>query len=291
MVPLDLNARETALVQAEARFWQLGSLVSVMASHPASAPPPSSPRPSLAPQGAAAAAAAPPAALMRRGSEATILRVPSAPPSAAATPQTPRSAASASSSASSASAPRLPEFVSFLLRHPRAFPFPEDLAALAAPLGGEWVEAYRASRYGFAAREFYALCGGRGEAVAVYQDKNGYVFGGYTSRGWPAEGAHTDVADEAAFLFSLSNPHNLAPTVLPVKNAAYAVASDPIFGPSFGRGDVFAPHNSNVNQGSFDFPHDYFDSTGKGKLLFTGAALWTAKEIVVFVRPPPDPKM
>lgn len=265
-MPLDLTAREAALVQAEARFWQLGSLVSVLRTHPSSAPPPASPRGQPAATGTAhAQLAVPPASPRYSG----VVRLPlqiSAPP------QTPR-----------ASSAPLTDFVALLLKYPRSFFFPPEFCELSPVLHGEWLEAYRASRHGFAAREFHALCGGRGETVVVYQDKNGFVFGGYTSQGWSGDATST-ASDSEAFLFTLHNPHGIEPTVLVVRNAANAVSSHPIFGPSFGKGDIFAPHNANVNQGSFDFPHDFTDTTGKGRLLFTGSPLWTAKEIVVFVR-------
>lgn len=247
VIPNDLNSRETLLVQAEARFWQLGDLVSC-----------------------------------------TSTTTPVAPhPHTLSSP-----CASASLSTSGALTPRAHSRLSssgnigdILLAYPRPFTLPPELSVLSNFLLGKWVEIYRASRHGFASKEFHALCGGRGETLVLYQDKNGWLFGGYSSYGWPSQNEHSTVTDDRAFLFTLTNPHSIPPTVFPVKNTSAAISTDPIFGPTFGNGDIYAPHNANMNQGSFDFPHDYSDSTQLGKLLFTGTPLWYAKEIIVFVRP------
>jgi hypothetical protein len=183
----------------------------------------------------------------------------------------------------------LASWVDTLVSYPRSFSLPKEFTMLSNSLLGNWVEAYRATRHGFASKEFHACTGGRGETVVLFQEReNGWVFGGYTALGWPEQNTHSDIHDDKAFIFTLTNPHQIPPTVFSVLPTAtsHAIATDPIYGPCFGTGDIYAPHNANTNPGSFDFPHDFSDTTSKGKLLFTGSDKWYAKDIVVLTRHP-----
>ena len=119
--------------------------------------------------------------------------------------------------------------------------------------------------------------------VIIKNDQN-FVFGGFTTvastnASWIASN------DNASFLFTLINPHNIQPTILPVHNGQYTVHGCNTYGPTFGGGhDLYIANNSNTTQGSYsNLGHSYTDTTGKKNVLFTGnQQLGLINEILCF---------
>ena len=147
-----------------------------------------------------------------------------------------------------------------------------------------WELIYKASRDGFAASTFHKRCNNKGPTMTIIQSNNNYLFGGYTSIPWTSDGpAKTDTT---AFLFTLTNPHNIPPTKYAIKSdkTAHAVYHASDHGPTFGAGrDIYLANSSNANNtSSTTFPNSYNDTTGKASATFTGAKNFTASDIEVF---------
>jgi hypothetical protein len=120
--------------------------------------------------------------------------------------------------------------------------------------------------------------------MTIIQSNNNYLFGGYTSIPWTSDGSYKN--DTTAFLFTLTNPHNIQPTKYLIKpaNTGNAVRHYGSYGPTFGHGDdIQLADGSNSNNSSYtNFPHAYTDTTGQGNNTFTGARNFTTADIEVF---------
>jgi hypothetical protein len=147
----------------------------------------------------------------------------------------------------------------------------------------KWKLQYRGSRDGFYAKHFHSLCDHKGEALYIAEDVNGYIFGGYTSVGWRS--LNIPINDPNAFIFTLKNPHHIPPTQFHFTNHGEAFRDEAQLLLKFGAN----PYDINTNErpdsldSTFNFPVSYFDTTGKGKALFTGNVIWRAKEIEVLI--------
>ena len=147
-----------------------------------------------------------------------------------------------------------------------------------------WTLIYKASRDGFDPNAFHTRCDNQGATMTVIRSTNNYLFGGYASTVWTSKTA-TYGNDSHAFLFTLTNPHNIPPTKYLVKPAStcHALQYQIDYGPIFGVNDILVYANSNSNQSSlFGFPSSYADTTGWGKNTFTGAPNFTTSDIEVF---------
>jgi hypothetical protein len=147
-----------------------------------------------------------------------------------------------------------------------------------------WLLIYKASRDGFDANAFHSRCDNKGPTMTIIRSNNNYLFGGYTSVAWTSTSAYKN--DTNAFLFTLTNPHNIPPTKYQIDstkaaNAVYHLGScASIFG---GCLDLVLHANSNSNNSSHTtFPYKYIDTTGKGNNTFTGAKNFTTSDIEVF---------
>ncbi|CAF4214461.1 unnamed protein product, partial [Adineta steineri] len=139
-------------------------------------------------------------------------------------------------------------------------------------------------RDGFGASAFHSCCNYRGPTMTIIQSNNNYIFGGYTSISWTSSGWYRE--DQAAFLFTLINPHNIPPRKYNIKpaRAAYAVCHADTKGPTFGNGHDMFVYDYNVsNNSSYTiFPWSYNDTTYKGNNTFIGAEHFTTTDIEVF---------
>ncbi|CAF3659459.1 unnamed protein product [Rotaria sordida] len=147
-----------------------------------------------------------------------------------------------------------------------------------------WELIYKATRDGFDADIFHSRCNNKGPTMTIIQSNNNYLFGGYTTIPWTSDGSYKN--DTTAFLFTLTNPHNLPPTKYLINpgNAGNAVYHNSGYGPTFGTGhDIHLANYSNSNNSSFtNFNHGYLDTTGKRNNTFTGARNFTTSDIEVF---------
>ena len=148
----------------------------------------------------------------------------------------------------------------------------------------QWSLIYKASRDGFDASAFHVRCNNQGPTMTIVQSKNNYLFGGYTAVPWTSDCVW--MQDSTAFLFTLTNPHNIPPRKYSInaEHSTHAVCHGGGNGPTFGAGhDLMVAGSSNVNNLSYTkFPTAYIDTTSKGNGTFTGAETFTASEIEVY---------
>jgi hypothetical protein len=147
-----------------------------------------------------------------------------------------------------------------------------------------WELIYKASRDGFDGNAFHSRCNNKGPTMTIIRSNNNYLFGGYTAIPWSSDGTYK--SDTTAFLFTLTNPHNIPPTKYLIKpaNVGNAVHHNGTYGPTFGSGhDMNLANASNSNNSSYtNFPAGFDDTTGKGNNTFTGARNFTTTDIEVF---------
>lgn len=145
---------------------------------------------------------------------------------------------------------------------------------------------YRASVDGFGANVFHLKCDTVPNLLIIIRSATNYLFGGFTSVAFTAGGAQYVASnDNKSFLFTLTNPHNLVPTMYTLKSAPHTVHSNPNFGPTFGSGhDLHICNNSNTTVGSYcNLNSGYNDTTGRGVATFTGAReIGVVADIFVF---------
>ncbi|CAF1288674.1 unnamed protein product [Rotaria sp. Silwood1] len=148
----------------------------------------------------------------------------------------------------------------------------------------QWELIYKASRDGFNSNTFHSRCNKKGPTITIIQSNKNYIFGGYTSIPWKSDGSYK--SDSTAFLFTLTNPHNIPPTKYLIDSAhvGNAVYHNSDYGPTFGSGhDIYVANGSNGNnQSHTKFPSGYLDTTGKGNNTFTGEKQFTVSDIEVF---------
>ena len=148
-----------------------------------------------------------------------------------------------------------------------------------------WELIYKASRDGFDTNAFHTRCNNQGPAVTIVQSNNGYLFGGCTGVGWTSSGG-SYINDTTAFLFTLTNAHNIPPTKYlfkPSSEVGEAKCGE-VLEPTFVFGhDLVLAANSNSNNSSYsNFPYGYTDTTGHGNNTFAGSYNFTTTDIEVF---------
>ncbi|CAF1288690.1 unnamed protein product [Rotaria sp. Silwood1] len=148
----------------------------------------------------------------------------------------------------------------------------------------QWELIYKASRDGFDSNAFHSRCNNKGPTITIIQSTGNYLFGGYTSVSWTSDGSYKN--DSTAFLFTLINPYNIAPTkyLINPTQAGHAVYHHNSYGPTFGSGhDIYVVNGSNGNNSNATgFPSAYIDTTGRASCTFTGGQNFTVSDIEVF---------
>jgi len=141
---------------------------------------------------------------------------------------------------------------------------------------------YRGSRDGFAANIFHSKCDNKGPTVTILKSTGGYVFGGYSTVPWESTGQYKRAP--GSFLFTLSNPHNVAPTTFHLNNSyANDIFCNPGYGPTFGGHDLLINNNCNLSNCAIKFPHSYTDTVGHGYAIFVNAQSFLVSDIEVFL--------
>lgn len=140
---------------------------------------------------------------------------------------------------------------------------------------------YRDTRDGRDAQSFHQLCDNQGPTLVLVRSANGYVFGGAAMTSWVAEAGW--VNSPANFIFTLTNPHNIAPTKFSCTDPATAMACNTGSGPIFGAGyDIRVSLIADGSGCHTAFPYSYgSDTTGKGDALFTGTRDFTLNQCEV----------
>lgn len=156
--------------------------------------------------------------------------------------------------------------------------------------GRGWHLLYRASRDGWAARDFHRACDGQGPTVTIIRSTKGYLFGGHLSKSWHSR--RQWICDSRASLFTLSNARGTQPTRFPIADASCAACGDDRYGPVYGgktRGNDLHIA-SHANERTFNLSHSYFPNTymdpeHRGYVnLFDDGFRIVADEIQVFTR-------
>jgi small GTP-binding protein len=155
-------------------------------------------------------------------------------------------------------------------------------------LDGEWRLLWRGSRDGFSAGRFHERCDGQDHTITLIRDTKGNVFGGSTPIAWQSSFFGKSLSDDLnqSFIFTLTNPHGLPPTIFKLrwdsKSSAIYVSSWNC--PCFGNGDLFISNKCNVKPSRTDgFGSTYKNETGiDGSILLTGSPTFLVQEIEVF---------
>jgi len=143
---------------------------------------------------------------------------------------------------------------------------------------------YKASEEGaFNPKVFHRKCDKSGPTLTIAASEDGYLFGGYTECTW---GGASYKRDDTAFLFTLSNPHNLPPTRYNIKptEARHAIYCNPAIFVAFGAYPAFEGWDLDIGEGEScsSFPQSYIDHTGLGAKTFTGTESFMTKDIEVY---------
>ena len=64
---------------------------------------------------------------------------------------------------------------------------------------------YRASKDGWAPKDFHKLCDGKGPTVCLVRSSKGMIAGGFTNVSWSSPDEVHHCLDKGAILFSVSN--------------------------------------------------------------------------------------
>ena len=145
-----------------------------------------------------------------------------------------------------------------------------------------WTLIHKASKDGFDAASFHTRCNNQGPTMTIIRSNNNCLFGGYTAVPWTSDGTYKN--DATAFLFTLTNPHNIPPTkyLVTAGSAASAVMHNATHGPYFGNSALHVSDGSNASNSNIGFPNIYADSTAKGSATFTGATAFLVFDMEIF---------
>ena len=131
---------------------------------------------------------------------------------------------------------------------------------------------YRASESNFNSETFHRQVDAESPTLAVVEDVDGVVFGGYTTKTW--RGDDTVKSDEDAFLFNLNNRKKY-----PVQDTNYAIYCDVSNFVVFGKGDLVITNNKS----SSSFPYSYGSSRTEEFELTSGKPRFKLKHFEMFV--------
>jgi hypothetical protein len=151
--------------------------------------------------------------------------------------------------------------------------------------GKQFKLLWRGSRDGFGASEFHRRCDGHANILIVILDTAGNIFGGFTPLKWDSSYKHKADDSERSFLFTLKNPHNIAPrrfALIPARKHQ-TIFCDSEWGPGFGDDmGVYDNCDANTRSGTA-LGTVYTNDTGlDGTTVFTGSFNFQVKEIEVF---------
>ncbi len=112
---------------------------------------------------------------------------------------------------------------------------------------------YRASEHSFTAESFHKLCDDKGPTLTIIKSSDGWIFGGFTTQSWSgcifivflSKVLGEYKGDAKAFIFTLKNPHGIAPTrLMKRKDCFEAIKCNPFYGPLFGNGFAICIRNN-----------------------------------------------
>jgi hypothetical protein len=161
---------------------------------------------------------------------------------------------------------------------------PDFPAIFAEVRGKQFQLLWQGSRDGFGALAFHRRCDGHANTLTVILDTEGNIFGGFTPVEWESRSCSKADDSEKSFLFTLKNPHNIAPRRFALNPAKkhQAIYCDSTCGPRFY--DITVNDNCNANTNSYTYLGTAYtnDTELNGYTVFTGSSTFQVKEIEVF---------
>jgi hypothetical protein len=143
---------------------------------------------------------------------------------------------------------------------------------------------WRGSRDGFNCKSFHRKCDGHANTLMVIIDTKGNIFGGFTPSTWNSKSCFTGDDSLRSFLFTLKNPHNVAPRKFALKterkgNAIFCTRDN---GPRFGPDDICV--YADCQKGTTRCFGETFvnDTELVGKTILAGSESFDIKEIEIF---------
>ena len=148
---------------------------------------------------------------------------------------------------------------------------------------------YRASKDGFSVASFHKKCDGQSNTLTIIKSTTRYIFGGYTTKPWIKEKHGFFDNDPEAFIFSLTNNHNI-PMKFKCIIPQNAIINDTRNGPVFGQSELCIHTDSNKNKFSIcDLGSDYNNqilnlvkNSELAKTFLAGSNKFQTTEIEVF---------
>ena len=129
-----------------------------------------------------------------------------------------------------------------------------------------WNLIYQASVNGFSASNFHTICGTTRNTLTIIKTTNSFVFGGFTSSDWSADGYFNSYYgsqakyDPKGFLFSLVNGYNIS-VKMNLNKLLYPIQTSYSSGPIFGiNNDIYIADRSNININSYSKVSNGFQS-------------------------------
>jgi hypothetical protein len=153
---------------------------------------------------------------------------------------------------------------------------------------------WQGSRDGFTAQMFHRLCDGQAPTLMVIESAKDQVFGGFTSIPWTSDRAGVWVADQSAFVFSLTRKTKHA-----TQNNPRSVYHEGKVGPIFGASDIWVFDKCHEKDSCSSYPGSTYQlppSADRDSYL-AGSLYFSTKEIEIFsvfplphpLPPPPQP--
>ena len=151
----------------------------------------------------------------------------------------------------------------------------------------EWKLLYRASRDGFADKEFHRRCDRKKNTLVVIKSKhNSFIFGGYASVEWESNNLNLKPpifglkSDPSSFLFSLVNKDNKG-YILHGSSHEYSIICSAFCGPAFGRGDIIITMDEGFSELGIDYLHPVYEIED-AKYFLAGKKNFDLEEVEVF---------
>eukprot|EP00979_Chaetoceros_neogracilis_P003672 scaffold652_cov188-Chaetoceros_neogracile.AAC.18 len=144
---------------------------------------------------------------------------------------------------------------------------------------------YRASRDGWTAADFHAMCDDKGATITVVKSSDGYIFGGYTDVAWGTDNDYK--FSSVSFLYSLKDHAGIGPVKMPIKShkTEHAVFHIQNYGPGFGSvGDLNITTNAHESASSQSTIGNTYELPAcADKNFLTGSLYFTVSEYEVFL--------
>ena len=140
---------------------------------------------------------------------------------------------------------------------------------------------------GFHSRDFHSRCDGHSNTLTIIKAKDSsYIFGGFTTVSWDC--SFNFKSDASAFIFSLTNNHNLPLKIKINPNYhEHAIECNSEYGPSFGW-DIEIANNANTTMDSHSnlshtYSHpQYAYGTDEANSFLAGSHKFQLDEIEVY---------